>query len=405
MTEESRPLDAQLDAAGCRALLVVGHARDSAIASFAGQARLGDCFVLVPRGAAPRLGYLTPMEREEAAATGLELLTPEALDLPRWLRDGGPADEVWANLLGRAFQLCGLPPSQIAIAGLAPAGRIYAMCRRLEKDGFSFATGELIAARLRRRKNARQLAAQKRAAEGTCEAFRQIARLLAQAEPGPDGELDVAGEKLTIGRLKSLAFRVFAEHRLEPAEGLIVAPGEEGAVPHSSGTDERVLRAGESLVVDLFPRGELYADCTRTFCVGEPNENLVRGHREVLAALELAHSLARPGVRAWEIQEAVCHQLGEAGWPSQITHPGTTRGYVHNLGHGIGYELHDLPSFREKAPIEDGYLEVGDVVTLEPGLYEPEGAWAVRLEDLVIVGENSLENLTPLPYDLDPRAW
>lgn len=405
MTEESQSLDAQLDAAGCRALLVVGHARDSAIASFAGQARLGDCFVLAVRGARPRLGFLTPMEREEAAATGLELLTPEALDLPRWLRDGGPADEVWANLLGRAFQLCGLPPSKIAIAGMAPAGRLFAMCRRLENDGFSFTSGDLIAARLRRRKNARQLEAQKAAAAGTCEAFRAIVRLLSQAVPGPGGELAVAGEKLRIGQLKSMAFRVFAEHRLEPSEGLIVAPAEEGAVPHSSGTDERVLRAGESLVVDLFPRGELFADCTRTFCVGQPKPELVRGHREVLAALELAKTLARPGVRAWEIQEAVCQQLGECGWPNQISHPGTTRGYVHNLGHGIGYELHDLPSFREKAPIEDAYLEAGDVITLEPGLYEPEEGWAVRLEDLVIVGEDGLENLTSLPYDLDPRAW
>lgn len=405
MTEESRLLDAQLDAAGCRALLVVGHARDSAIASFAGQARLGDCFILALRGAEPRLGYLTPMERDEAAATGLHLLTPEALDLPRWLRDGGPTDEIWANLMGRAFQLAGLPPCKIALAGAAPAGRLYGMCRRLEQDGYSFANGDLIAGRLRRPKSGWQVDSLRAAAAGTCEAFRAIAKLLAAAETGSGGELSADGEKVTIGRLKSLIYRVFAEHRLEPAEGLIVAPAEEGAVPHSSGTDARILRAGESLVVDLFPRGELFADCTRTFCVGEPGERLRQGHADVLAALQLAHRLARPGVRGWSIQEEVCRQLGEAGWPNQISHPGTTRGYVHNLGHGIGFELHDLPSFRELATEEDGLLAAGDAITLEPGLYEPEEGWAVRLEDLVLVHEDSLENLTQLPYDLDPRAW
>lgn len=399
-------LDRLLDAAECRALLVLGHsARDSAISPFAGKARLGDCFVLAMRGRPPYLGYLTPMERDEAAATGLELLTPEALDLPRWLRDGAPADEVWANLLGRAFQLGGLPPCRIALAGMAPAGRLWGACRRLERDGFGFANGDLLVARLRRHKTAWQLDAQRAAAAGTCAAFRAIAALLATARDGGGGLSCENGAPITVGRLKSLALRVFAEHGLEPAEGLIVAPAEEGAVPHSSGTDARILRAGQSLVVDLFPKGELFADCTRTFCVGEPSEPLARGHADVLAALRLAAERTRPGIRGWELQEEICAHLAAAGWPTPLSHPGTERGYVHNLGHGIGFELHDLPSFREKALPEDSLLEAGDVITLEPGLYEPAEGWAVRLEDLVVVGENGLENMTPLPYDLDPRAW
>jgi len=157
-------------------------------------------------------------------------------------------------------------------------------------------------------------------------------------------------------------------------------------------------------VIDLYPRGRLFADCTRTFCVGEPKEAFVRGHQAVRQALLLAHRLARPGVRGWDIQEAVCAHLGDAGYPTPISEPGTTRGYVHNLGHGVGFELHEFPTFK-KASGGEGVLREGDVFTLEPGLYEPEDGWGVRLEDLVYLGPDGLENLTPLPYDLDPKAW
>jgi Xaa-Pro aminopeptidase len=213
-----------------------------------------------------------------------------------------------------------------------------------------------------------------------------------------------------VARLRSEVGQVFASHGLEQPKGSILAPGEEGGIPHSAGTPERVLRAGESLIVDLFPRSSrhgLFADCTRTFCVGEPAPALRRAHALVLAALERAHLRARPGVRGWELQEEVCDLFEAEGLPTQISTPGTARGYVHNLGHGVGFDLHEQPIFRKAAGAE-GVLREGDVFTLEPGLYEPgisDGGFGVRLEDLVYLGPEGLENLTPLPYDLDPRAW
>ena len=47
-------------------------------------------------------------------------------------------------------------------------------------------------------------------------------------------------------------------------------------------------------------------------------------------------------------------------------------------------------------------------MTLEPGLYYPEDekeAFGVRLEDMILITEDGTENLTPLPYALDPTAW
>ncbi len=115
-------------------------------------------------------------------------------------------------------------------------------------------------------------------------------------------------------------------------------------------------------------------------------------------------SLAVPGARGWDLQEAVCLTFEEAGYATPLRQPGTTTGYVHNLGHGIGYELHELPIFRKVAGAE-GVLAEGDVFTLEPGLYDPAAGYGVRLEDLCYLGADGLEVLTPLPYDLDPRRW
>jgi Xaa-Pro aminopeptidase len=233
--------------------------------------------------------------------------------------------------------------------------------------------------------------------------MRRVAARLAEAAVR-DGELWSEGERLTVARLRSEIGQTFAARGLEQPKGNIIAPAEEGGVPHSAGTPERVLRAGEPLVVDIYPRGTMFADCTRTFCVGEPSPALRRAHDLVLQALELSHQRAKPGARGWDLQEEVCAFFESAGFPTPISDPKTIRGYVHNLGHGVGFDLHEQPVFRKVSGAE-GVLREGDVFTLEPGLYEPAEGYGVRLEDLVHLGPGGLENLTPLPYALDPRAW
>ena len=89
-----------LAAAGARALLVLSAAGDDPDRSwFTTPAKLGEALVVVPAGGAPRLGYWTPMERDEAASTGLDLLTPEALDIPRWQREAASPGALLADEL------------------------------------------------------------------------------------------------------------------------------------------------------------------------------------------------------------------------------------------------------------------------------------------------------------------
>ena len=76
------------------------------------------------------------------------------------------------------------------------------------------------------------------------------------------------------------------------------------------------------------------------------------------------------------------------------------RGFFHGLGHGVGLEVHEGPYM---GLLPGGALVAGDVVTVEPGCYDP-AIGGVRLEDLVLVTDDGCEVLTRFPYDLEAGA-
>ena len=73
------------------------------------------------------------------------------------------------------------------------------------------------------------------------------------------------------------------------------------------------------------------------------------------------------------------------------------QGFIHGTGHGVGMEIHELPSIIAKSK---DILKAGNIITIEPGLYYP-GIGGVRIEDLILVTKNGYENLTKLPKVLE----
>ncbi|HVF59830.1 MAG TPA: hypothetical protein VNJ70_08485 [Thermoanaerobaculia bacterium] len=135
----------------CVALLVVARSsRDPDLAPFVGPVHLGQSFLIALPDGPPRLGYFTPMEREEAAATGLSLLEPGALEVHRLLDAGLPAAAFLAEVLARGLKLSGLAPARLALAGHGPAGMLQEACARLAARGWSFSDGNELVRWLRR---------------------------------------------------------------------------------------------------------------------------------------------------------------------------------------------------------------------------------------------------------------
>jgi Xaa-Pro aminopeptidase len=203
------------------------------------------------------------------------------------------------------------------------------------------------------------------------------------------GVLHLDGKPLTSERIKYTMHCVLLEHGCS-AEDTIVSCGEDTAIPHMTGTGP--LRADEPIIIDLFPVHEksgYYADMTRTFVKGEPSQEILEMYAALREAKHLAVSRIKSGISGAELHQLVVDFFKERGYDSD------TRGFIHNLGHGVGLQIHELPTVGPSGKS----LEAGNVITIEPGLYY-SGIGGVRLEDIGVVTKKGFENFTSFPEDL-----
>ena len=228
-----------------------------------------------------------------------------------------------------------------------------------------------------------------------------VADMLRASEPG-DGGLVLDGEPLTVERIKVAISQAFMD-RGAASDDFIVAWGEQGARGHDTGSGQ--IPPGSPVVIDLFPKDKesaCYADMTRTFVVGEPDEEIVEWHRLVKEAVDRTIDPIKPGVTGRELfDDRVRHLRG--GGPEDPADEGA--------GQAAGRGVLPQPRARRgprgargavpRACSATSRSSPGDVVTIEPGLYR-QGYGGVRLEDLVLVTEDGYENLTKFPYDLAP---
>jgi Xaa-Pro aminopeptidase len=218
---------------------------------------------------------------------------------------------------------------------------------------------------------------------GELDALRRSAELL-------NGMFEQLGRERVCGRTEAeLAWWVERTIRELGADAVsfapIVASGPNAALPHHH-PGSRVIEVGDTLLVDAGAVVDGYcSDCTRTFAVGEISAALRRAYDVCLDAQ--LHSLAAvaAGAGCQSVDAVARGFIREHGYD-----------VMHGLGHGVGLAIHEEPRLAETSTEE---LAVSNVVTVEPGVYLP-GIGGVRIEDLVIVGEDGPEVLTPVTKEL-----
>ena len=209
------------------------------------------------------------------------------------------------------------------------------------------------------------------------------------------GRLTLDGDLLTSERVKTIIETTLLEHGCGLDE-TIVACGQQAADPHDRGSGP--LSAGEPIIIDIFPRNKstgYHSDMTRTFCKGEPTDRLAEWYSLTEDALSAALGAVEPGNTGADVHAAACEVYEEAGLPTLRADPTTEVGFIHSTGHGVGLAIHERP----RLSTEGGELVDGQVITVEPGLYDP-AVGGVRIEDIVIVTDDGYENITDYPIEL-----
>lgn len=188
-----------------------------------------------------------------------------------------------------------------------------------------------------------------------------------------------------------IALELEVAMRQNGAEGTsfssIVAAGAKSSLPHAVPGDEQ-LQEGDFLVMDYGCKYNGYcSDMTRTLIIGEPTPKHLDIYNTVLFANQEALKAVKPGKTGKEI-DAIARKI--------ITDKGYGEYFGHGLGHSLGLDIHENPRL---STMDDSVLEEGMVVTVEPGIYIP-GFGGVRIEDLVVVTKEGVENLTFSPKEL-----
>jgi Xaa-Pro aminopeptidase len=361
--------------------------------------------VVIKKRGEPTLLIHHPWERLQAEATGLALISSERWNRREIAREFPDRVEAAVELRRRMFHDLGIS-GRVGFYGTVHSGRNFTLLTRLaqtlpdleivgefEQDVISMA---------RLTKDVHETEQMRRVGRKTCAVVQVVVDYIRAGRAKDDTLVTSESKPITIGDIKSLINRELSSHGLESPIGVIFSQGRDTALPHAEGDDSAPLRLGQALALDICPReiSGYYHDMTRTFAIGYASPELQQVYDQVREVLEHVVADLKVGERTKKYQDQVCAFFEERHHPTiGSTYP-IEEGYIHELGHGIGLEVHEQFLFSGQ-PDRDDLLALGVVFTLEPGLYYASKGYGVRLEDVYsCTPEGHFECLTPFPKEL-----
>ncbi len=216
-------------------------------------------------------------------------------------------------------------------------------------------------------------------------------------------KLKLKSKTLTIGMVKSRISVLLAEQDLVAPEGTVFAVGSCSADPHEVGPPAYPVRVNVPIVFDLFPVGPsgYWSDLTRTYVVGKAPAKVKRMFETVREVQLEMLDFVREGTEASMAMNSACDRFQQLGFKTirdmlKGDRDAGKSGFIHSLGHGVGLTIGERPYL---SSFSSDKLRKNQVVTVEPGLYEP-GVGGVRIEDTVVIKKRCVDNLTPLGKEL-----
>lgn len=199
--------------------------------------------------------------------------------------------------------------------------------------------------------------------------------------------LPLISEKITEKELAAELICLFMKNGADDKSfDPIVVSGVRSSMPHGVPTDALIQKG--FLTIDFGVKiGGWCSDTTRTVCVGQPDDEMIKVYETVLSAQLAGIAAAKAGVRGSDIDSAARRIICDAGYG---------RYFGHGFGHSLGIEVHEAPN---AAPSNDGEIPEGAVISAEPGIYIP-GRYGVRIEDVIYITGVGSENITNLPKKL-----
>ncbi|HOW90862.1 MAG TPA: M24 family metallopeptidase [Anaerolineaceae bacterium] len=390
-------------------LFITGAAQHNPVMIyFVGTAHVSDAFLIKKRGHDPVLFHY-PMEREEAAKSGLPLMSLSKYPISELLKDcGGNYLDAMVLRLKKMLEDLGIRSGRVAIYGKDEIGPVYAMVSGLEKmmpgiQMTGFVRDEILSNAMMT-KEANEIEHIREMGRITTAVVGKTADYITGHKSHQDTVVHKDGSPVTIGEVKNLINLWLAEFGVENPEGTIFAIGRDAGIPHSVGTPSDPLKLGQTIVYDIYPceaGGGYFYDFTRTWSLGYATDEVQALYDQVKQVYDTLVRELQVNAPFSRYQERTCELFEAMGHPTIRTNPITEVGYVHSLGHGIGLKVHEKPWSSTVNSLPTDILAPGAAFTLEPGLYYPDRGMGVRIEDsYVVTPDGRFEVLADFPKEL-----